>query len=212
MLLTTSQAQVYAGFWGVATAAAAAVAAQQRVRLREELPAYGRFLRVPWKLITFLLSGGFFVLVAPYTPDPTWDRIDAAFMSIATFLTAPWAVGTLTRVARKQAPASLALLAAVVWMWSASWSYDAYIWWRDGVYPPTWWSNIIASSVLYACAGLFWSLEYRDGVTFTFLHDGWAPRSGGGWRLVALASVLGGLVLAMMLPFVADLLPGVLPR
>jgi hypothetical protein len=212
MALTTLQAQVYAGFWGVATAAATAVAARHRLRLGEELPAYGRFLRIPWKFATFLLSGGFFVLVAPYTPDPTWDRIDAAFMSIAAFLTAPWAVGTLARVARKQAPASLALLAAVVWMWSASWSYDAYIWWRDGVYPSTWWSNIIASSVLYACAGLFWSLEYREGVTFTFLHDGWAPRRGGGWRLVILAAILGGLVLAMMLPFVEDLLPGKSPR
>lgn len=205
-MLTQQEARGYAVFWGVVTAAATAVAVQQRGRLREELPGYGRFLLAPWKLGTFLLSGGFFVVVAPYTPDPTWDRIDAAFMSIATFLTAPWAVGTLTRVARKQAPASLALLAAVIWMWSASWSYDAYIWWRDKVYPPTWWSNIIASSVLYACAGLFWSLEYREGVTFTFLHEGWEARRGGGWRLVALAAVLGGLVAAMMLPFVWDLL------
>jgi len=205
-MLTQREAQIYAAFWAVATAAASVVAARQRARLVDELPAYGRFLLAPWKLATFALSAGFFVAVAPYTPDPTWDRVDASFMSLATYLTAPWSVGTLYRAARRRIPAASALLAAVVWLWSSSWSYDAYIWWRDKSYPPTWWSNIIASGVLYACAGLFWSLEYRDGVTFTFLHDGWDARRGGGWRLVALAAVLGGLVAAMMLPFVWDLL------
>lgn len=206
--MSPQQARAYAIFWGVSTLAALAAGWSNRAAMKRELEGYPRFLRVPWKLVTFGISGGFFVLVAPYTPDPTWDRIDAGFMSLGTYLSAPWAVGTLLRVVRRRAPAGLALVAAALWAWTASWSYDAYIWWRDGVYPPTWWSNIIASSVLYVSAGMFWSLEYRDGqgVTFTFLQEGWAPQGKASKRVLVLAIVLGGMVAAMMLPFVWDLL------
>jgi hypothetical protein len=34
-----------------------------------------------------------------------------------------------------------------------------YLWMRDGHYPVTWWANLLASSVLYLCAGLFWNLD-----------------------------------------------------
>lgn len=202
--------KVYVAGWLIGTLVAVPIVARYRTFYFAELKEYSKFLFVPWKLVTFLLSGGFFVLIAPYTPDPTWDRIDGTFMSLGAFFTAPWAVGTLYRVLRRRCRPIMAYPAIISWLWATSWSYDGYILWRDQNYPPSWWSNMIASGVLYACAGLFWSLEHRPnlGVTFTFLHEGWRPVSTRlSPKLVLLAVVLGGLVAAMMWPFVSDLLP-----
>jgi hypothetical protein len=53
--------------------------------------AYWRFLLQPWKAITFVMAFIPMLYLAPYSGDPTWDYIDASFMSILTFVTAPWA-------------------------------------------------------------------------------------------------------------------------
>lgn len=76
---------------------------------------------------------------------------------------------------RKKLPFKQAIVAFCVWMFSASWSYDLYLVLRDNQYPQTWLSNIFASSVLYAAAGLLWNLEWRPGrgVTFSFLEPEW---------------------------------------
>jgi len=50
----------------------------------------------------FLIALSAIVILAPYTGDPTWDYFDAAFMSILTYITAPWSVGTLFRFLKKQ--------------------------------------------------------------------------------------------------------------
>lgn len=90
---------------------------------------------------------------------------------------------------------------------SASWLYDAYIWARDGRYPVTWSSNLVASSVLYACAGLLWSLSTRPGrpVTFAFLEANWLLEAGGGsprmWFWIAVFVVF---VVAVMSPFLLE--------
>ena len=141
---------------------------------------YWNFLKIKWKLTTFLIATSAFIILAPYTGDPTWDYYDAAFMSILTFMTAPWSVGTLFRFITKQEKLKIAYIAICVWMFSASWSYDIYLVFRDGEYPNTWLPNIFASGVLYVSAGLFWNLEYREGrgVIFGFMENDWPKTDG----------------------------------
>jgi hypothetical protein len=137
--------------------------------------SYWRFLAVPWKLITFAMALITIVAIAPYTGDPTWDYIDAAFMSVLAFMTAPWVLGILYQGIRHQVKKRQFFVACCLWMVSVSWSYDGYLLWRDGVYPATWSVNILASSVLYVCAGLLWNLDHRigRGLTFSFLETVW---------------------------------------
>jgi hypothetical protein len=150
--------------------------------------AYAGFLLVRWRVTTFALALVTYVVVAPWTGDPTWDRSDAALMSVLTFLTAPWAVGTLFLALRRRATAAQAFMAATLWALSAGWSYDLYILWRDGLYPGAWKENLAASSVLYAAAGLMWNLDWRAerGVHFAFQAAGW-PRAGAGGGLGRIA-------------------------
>ncbi|MBI1891555.1 MAG: hypothetical protein HYS18_12965 [Burkholderiales bacterium] len=142
-------------------------------------PQYRRFLGVPWKLVTFAIAATAMTVVAPYTGDPTWDYVDAAFMSILTFAGAPWVVGTLYLFARRKEGGKQLYVAFCLWMFSASWSYDIYLVFRDGAYPLTWFANIFASSVLYISAGLLWSLDWRPGrgTTFSFLESDWPAAS-----------------------------------
>ncbi len=122
--------------------------------------AYWRFLFVRWKVITFIIAATGMTVIAPYTGDPTWDYTDALFMSVLTFLTAPWSIGSIYKVLKKEIPFQQGFVAVCLWMFSASWSYDFYLLIRDGKYPATWFANIFASSVLYLLAGLLWNLEY----------------------------------------------------
>ena len=50
-----------------------------------------------WKLFTFFVAGSTITFMGPYTIYAIWDSIEGAFMSILTFLTAPWAVGSIYR-------------------------------------------------------------------------------------------------------------------
>jgi hypothetical protein len=165
----------YLAAWIAACILAAAFAFMRRGELRDSYAGYGRYLAVPWKLATFAIAASGIALVAPYTGDPTWDWFDALFMSVLTFATAPWAVGVLYLSSRGARPAAHALLAGCAWLFSASWSYDAYLLLRDGYYPVTWSANMAASSVLYACAGLLWNLEHSAGrgVILGFMRPGW---------------------------------------
>jgi hypothetical protein len=199
------QAYVYVGFWVALLLASLVVAVRQRSGLRASLKGYGRALRAPWKLVTYVLSAGPFIVLAPYSGDPTWDHVDAAFMSGLTILTAPWSLGTLYRAGRGTLPKALILPAVTVWLFSASWSYDLYIWWRDGHYPPSWFWNLIASSVLYVAAGMLWSLDHRAGrgVHFAFQEPAWALPSSD-LRIVGYGLAFILLVVGMMLPFAWD--------
>ena len=136
---------------------------------------YWQFLVRPWRITTFVIAASLLIVIAPYTGDRTWDYFDAFFMSVLTYATAPWAVGALYRVAKGKLNVSQGYVAACLWMFSASWSYDLYLVLRDGHYPITWYSNIFASSILYISAGLFWSLDWvrGRGVTFSFQEDPW---------------------------------------
>ncbi len=178
---------------------------RQRKTLVLLQPEYWRFLRSGWKLATFAIAATAMTIMAPYTGDPTWDYVDASFMSVLTFLTAPWAVGTLFLVLRRQATAAHAYIAVCVWMFSVSWSYDVYILLKIGYYPPTWWPNIILSSILYFAAGLLWNLQRRDGrgVVFGFMEPGWPDASYelGFHRIVWFAVPIMILVTILIAPF-----------
>ncbi len=195
----------YLVLWCGLVLAAGVVMALERRRLALFSAAYWRFLGVGWKLVTFAVAAAGFVLIAPYTGDQTWDWVDAGFMSVLTFTTGPWAVGSLYRAARGKLAWRLAFPAAVVWLFTASWSYDLYILLRDGTYPMTWWSNLILSSMLYAGGGCMWSLDWSTGrgAFFAFTQPEW-PRVADGRAFgrifwYALPFMIG--VGIMMLPF-----------
>jgi len=116
---------------------------------------YWHFLSEPWKLATFAAGAALITVVAPHTGDPTWDWIDGLFMSVFCFTTAPWVAATLFFTLRRQVSWMETYVAICAWLFSASWSYDIYLVWRDGAYPSTWFPNLFASSVIYLCAGMF---------------------------------------------------------
>ena len=136
---------------------------------------YWKFIVKPWRLITFIIAAMGMTLIAPYSGDYTWDYFNGFYMSVLAYLTAPWSIGAIYKVIKRQLPLSQGYVAFCLWMFSASWSYDIYLVFRDGSYPITWFSNIFASSVLYIAAGLFWSLDWLEGrgATFAFLEDNW---------------------------------------
>jgi hypothetical protein len=137
--------------------------------------SYFRFLFIRWKVVTFLIAAFGGIVIAPYTGDYTWDYYDMAMMSALTYLSAPWAVGAMYRFYQRRLSLEQAYVAFCMMFFSASWSYDAYLLFRDGFYPYTWLYNIPPSLVLYLSAGLLWNLDWdKDrGVIFTFVRDGW---------------------------------------
>lgn len=165
---------------------------------------------MPWKIITFVISTVGLTAIAPYTGDPTWDYFDALFMSVLTFLSAPWVTGTLYKTAKGNLPMKQALVAFCVWMFSASWSYDLYILCRDGYYPPTWLPNIVLSSILYISAGLLWNLDWKKekGVIFAFVEEDWpAPVCQPVFmKIVWYVLAFMGIAAAMILPFILPLI------
>jgi len=186
--------------------------------------AYWQARLTPWKLVLFAVAATGMMVIAPKTGDPTWDWVDAGFMALFTYLTAPWTLGVWVR-ARRTSPAEL-YVAACTWLFSASWSYDLYIFvrdaggfraaWAHGFYPLSWWSNLIASSLLYAAGGACFSLATpearpaatpgivtRLGVTFAFLEPSWpAERPASLRKLAPIALVFVLVVSAMLGPFV----------
>jgi len=67
------------------------------------------------------------------------------------------------------------VIAAALWLFSASWFYDGYLLLRDGAYTPRWFGNLTLSTVTYLCAGLLWNLEAKPsgGFTFAFTRPDW---------------------------------------
>ncbi|MCX7148054.1 MAG: hypothetical protein NTY05_01400 [Rhodocyclales bacterium] len=165
----------YIAAWTAACVIAWVIYLRDRPAFAFSHRSYWRYLGAPWKLATFAIATAGITLIAPHTGDPTWDYADALLMSVLTFVTAPWAIGVIYLALRRRAPAQQAYVAACAWMFSASWCYDIYLVWRDGIYPETWLANIGASSTLYVAAGLLWNLQWRAGrgVVFGFMLDGW---------------------------------------
>ena len=166
---------------------------------------YRRYMTSTWKIVTFVIAASGMIIIAPLTGDPTWDYFDAAFMSVLTFLTAPWSVGTLYLALNGKGKPSHAYIAVCIWMFSASWAYDVYILVKHGYYPPTWLPNIILSSILYFAAGLMWNLQRKEGrgVVFGFMESGWPDpaRELGFRQIVWFALPIMILVTFMIAPF-----------
>jgi len=160
---------IYITLWATACLVATVLYIKDKSAYGLSHANYWRFLFQRWKVITFLVAASGMTVIAPYTSDPTWDYFDALFMSFLTFFTAPWAVGALYKVAKKELPLKQAFVAACIWMFSAGCSYYLYLLIRVGVYPITWLPNIFASSALCISGGLLWNLDWRKdkGVIFS---------------------------------------------
>lgn len=191
--MSSGPAYAYLVVWCTLCVIAVGLMVRNRRRLELFSSSYWRYLARPWKLVTFGLAAAGLTLIAPYTGDPTWDYIDAVFMSVLAFSTAPWVLGTFFRACRRRSADSHVFIATVTWLFSSSWSYDLYLLMRDGYYPVTWWANLVASSVLYLAAGLFWNLDWSSegGWRFAFTSEGW-PHSqpGTSFRRVLLPALL----------------------
>jgi len=197
--------KAYVAIWTAACLAAFALYLRRPSAFSISGRGYWHFLSEPWKLAALVAGTGLITLVAPYTGDPTWDYVDGLFMSVLCFATAPWVVATLYFALRRKARMDEVYVAVCAWLFSASWSYDIYLVWRDGVYPDTWFANLFASSVIYLCAGLFWNLEYREGrgVIFSFMNEAWPvrPPPAPAWRLAVYALIFAAPAIAAVLMF-----------
>jgi len=169
--------------------------------------SYWQMIFEPWKLLTASVATVGFIWMAPYTGDPTWDYVDAFFMSVLTYATAPWCVGVIYRFFTRKGSWRALYVALCCWFFTASWSYDLYIWLRDGYYPITWTSNIVASSFLYLMAGLLWNLEWQSGkgAQFGFMSAEWPLRSlQSSWRIAWLALTIIIMVAILMAQFLKN--------
>jgi hypothetical protein len=165
----------YIVFWASFCLLAAAILIWDRKILLPEWRDYFRFLCVPWKLAIFVPALIFVSFAGRYTDDETWDFGTGSGMSILTFLTAPWAVGLFCQVVSGKRPWRYLIAASALCLFSSSWFYDGYLLWRDGVYTQRWFGNLLASPVIYVCAGLLWNLEAAPacGYQLSFVRDDW---------------------------------------
>lgn len=138
---------------------------------------YWQFLFEPWKLIIFFIAVFFISLAAPFSGDLTWDLCDSILTSVVTYAVAPWSVGVLYECFKKKYFSSK-LFVALTTLLLPCWTYDAYIYFRDGVYPITWATNVIISTGIVITAGLFWNLSWtkESGTEFAFRLENW-PRN-----------------------------------
>jgi len=197
--------KAYIASWSAASITAILLYLRRPRRFAITTQPYWVFLSEPWKVVTFALGAALITLIAPYTGDPTWDHVDGFFMSVLCYTMAPWVVATLFYTVRRKARLDEVYVAVCAWLFSASWSYDMYLVWRDGDYPVTWFANLFASSVIFISAGLFWNLEYRAGrgVIFSFMRESWPSRPPPApvWRLAIYGLVFALPALAAVLMF-----------
>lgn len=198
--------KIYIAIWASACVTALALFLRKPGAFAIGRRAYWHFLGEPWKLATFAAGAALITLAAPYTGDPTWDHVDGFFMSVLCFTTAPWVVAVIFLAARRRSTPAEVYVMLCAWLFSASWSYDIYLVWRDGEYPSTWFANLFASSVIYLAAGLFWNLEWQRGrgVIFSFMRDGWPsrPAETAFLRLLGYAAIFAMPAIAAVLMFV----------
>ena len=141
---------LYMTFWG----SACLIAFSMLIKKRNtgNIKKYAAFLAQPWRVVTFLISGGGITLIAPYTGDFTWDYVDGAVISTLVYISSPWAVGTIYRKFKRQSSWGDVYVALCLMLFSSSWFYDGYIYLRNGFYPATWFSNLIISPAFYITA------------------------------------------------------------
>lgn len=199
---------IYTILWLTACLFAAILAIRNRGDMALFQPPYWTALLQRWKVSVFIVAAGGMTLIAPYTGDPTWDYVDTLFMSLLTYTTAPWSVGSIYRFLTRERHWPQLYIALCLMLFSASWSYDLYLFFRDGYYPLTWLPNIFASSFLYILAGMLWSLEWREerGVVMAFTEARWpqTEKEQPQLRPLLFALPLAILVMAFIAPFLID--------
>ena len=136
---------------------------------------YFKYITHKWKILLFVLATGFITILAPISNDPTWDYFDSIFMSTLTYITAPWAIGTIYKSLKEKENYVNIFVAFCFAMFSSSWSYDAWMLYVLDMYPPTWAANIPLSLNLYVIAGMVWNLSWtkNEGVIFAFRKINW---------------------------------------
>ena len=119
-------------------------------------PTGGSLLQ-DWKVFSFVAAPTGPTLVAPYADDATWDYVDA-FRDVGADVRhgARGSSAPCNRVLRRCTAWAQGYIAVCLWLFSASWFYDLYIFLRDGAYSPYWLPNLFLSSLLYLSAGLMW--------------------------------------------------------
>lgn len=203
MLVTTTEL-VYLVLASVATVAACGVGLVHRRHLALFTAGYRAQLLSGPRLALFAVALAAFVVLAPLTGDPTWDALDASFMSLGCYALAPWTLGVLYRV--RERPRLELGVALVLSLFTLSWSYDLYLVLRDGVFPPTSLTNLAASAILYVLGGFFFSLGQHEerGLIFVFMDPRWPAWSGDRWtaraagRALGLASLLAAPIVVFM--------------
>lgn len=202
-MIVSSTETLYLAVASLLTVAAAAVVTRHRATFALGSRGYRVQLLDRARLVPFALALAAFVLLAPLTGDPTWDAIDATFMSVGCYALAPWSLGVLFRARERSWPELGAAL--VLSLFVVSWSYDLYLVLRDGVFPPTSAANLAASSLLYVGGGLFFSLgEHEErGLIFVFMDPRWPAWSGDRWtaRVAGRAAVIATLLAAPIVVF-----------
>jgi hypothetical protein len=166
--------------------------------------AYWQALLLPWKLVALLGAITVLAIAAPISGDPTWDLPDSILVSLAVFAVSPHAVGTIARdlAARR---VGVTTYVALVLFFVPCWVYEAYILVRDGVYPPTWQTNLVLSGGITLLAGLFFDLGRKDGErsSFAFRWKEWpAAHRTPLVRVLPMAALLTAPVVAMIALFV----------
>ncbi|MDA3886560.1 MAG: hypothetical protein PF638_13280 [Candidatus Delongbacteria bacterium] len=135
---------------------------------------YWQFLFEKWKFITFFIAVFFISAAAPFSNDHTWDLYDSILISVVTYALAPWSVGVIY-LSFKRKLFDSKLFVALTTLLLPCWAYDAYIYFRDGIYPITWATNVIISTGIVITAGLFWNLSWtkENGTEFAFRLENW---------------------------------------
>lgn len=196
----------YLGAWLVAVIWAVVHLVRRRESLGPFRSDYVRFLSEPWKLATWLIAVVMLVVIAPHSGDPTWDTADSILVSITVYACAPYAVAAMVRKLGARVY-DLELAAALVLFFVPCWTYDLYIVVRDGVYPPTWSSNLVLSGVIIGLAGAFWNLsadaDSDRGAHFAFQDEHWPPAYRTRfWTVLPMAMLLASPVILLSVAFV----------
>jgi hypothetical protein len=136
---------------------------------------YLSLIMQPWKVALFIPAFAFVTFAGQFSFDDTWDVVSGAGMSLLTFSTAPWAVGTIFKASQRSASRQKLTVAIIAMMFSSSWFYDGWLVIRDGHYPSTWLPNLLLSPILYLAAGLLWNLEVDEHgkASFSFFRSNW---------------------------------------
>lgn len=213
MFVSTGEC-IYLVIASLLTCLACGVALRHRAALVLFSKGYRAQLLDKPRLALFALALAAFVFLAPLTGDPTWDAVDAIFMSLGCYVFAPWTCGVVYRALfqrhdlRGRGTSRLELALALAFsLFTVSWSYDLYIVLRDGIFPPTSRENFFASTILYTLGGLFFSLgQHRErGLLFVFMDAAWPAWSGDAWssRGVGRALILASFLAAPIVVFMA---------